>query len=170
MQRLRLTLIGPVAVAATAIACTGAPAPTEQSAGAPTVFLAHIVQLLAANRYAEAWVSLNPSQQLTAPLPAYVACEGQRPIPGRLTSLRILRVRHEPVRVVPEQAPVASTAVTFALRIAGTPAPQGVRVVLTAHAVLAGAQWTWIMPPARLQLYRRGCGTAPPLQPRGAVL
>ena len=124
------------------------------------MFSAKIVRLLAANRYAEAWPSLNPMQQAIAPLQTYEACESQTPVPGQLISLRVLAVRHEPAWVLPDQAPLASTAVTFALRIAGTPVPGGVRIELTAHAVAAGPRLTWIMPLARLQLYTQGCGSA----------
>ena len=95
------------------------------------------------------------------PQQAYVACESQSPIPGRLVSLRMLRIRHEQVRVVPERPPVDSTRITFALRFAGTALPEGVRIVLTAHAVAVGSHWTWILPQARLQLYRQGCGAEP---------
>jgi hypothetical protein len=164
-----LTAWTAVGVAATAITGTSAAAPARpelsRPPGAPAAFLAQIVRLLAANRYAEAWPSLNPLQQSIAPLPAYVACESQSPIPGQLTSLRILHVRREPVRVLPEQPPVPSIAATFVLRIAGAAVPEGVRVVLTAHAVAVGTHWTWILPPARLGLYREGCGTDPATTP-----
>ena len=153
--------------AAAALDSTSAAAPTlhpvhSKPTGSPAAFLTRIVRLLTANRYAEAWPSLNPLQQSVAPLQTYVACESQSPIPGHLVSLRLLHVRHEPVQVLPESAPVASTAVTFALRIADTAAAQqAVRIVLTAHAVAVDSRWTWILPPARLQLYREGCGSAP---------
>lgn len=164
MQRARLIALAAVAVTA-AITATTSTAATQrherpQSAGSPVAFLAQIVRLLAANQYADAWRSLNPLQQASAPQQAYVACEAQSPIPGQLTSLRMLHVRHEQVRVVPEQAPVASTGVTFALRFASAGSlSQGVRIVLTAHAVAVGSHWTWILPQARLQLFRQGCGT-----------
>ena len=164
-----LTAWAAVAVAATAITGTSAAAPARpelsRPPGAPAAFLAQIVRLLAANRYAEAWPSLNPLQQSIAPLPTYVACESQSPIPGQLVSLRTLHVRREPVRVLPEQPPVPSIAATFVLRIAGAAVPEGVPVVLTAHAVAVGTHWTWILPPARLRLYREGCGTDPATTP-----
>jgi hypothetical protein len=160
-----LTACAAVVAAATAIIGPGMAAPARRdlphSSGVPAAFLTRIVQLIAANRYAEAWPSLNPLQQSMAPLEAYVACESQSPIPGQLVSLRLLRVRHEPVRVLPGQPAVASTAVTFTLRIAGAALPEGVRIVLTAHAVAVRTHWTWILPLARLQLYQQGCGTEP---------
>ena len=150
--------------AAAVLAGTSAAAPTpfvhSQPAGSPATFLTKIVRLLAANRYAEAWPFLNPEQQSVAPLQTYVACESQSPIPGHLVSLRLLHIRHEPVQVLPESPPVPSTAVTFALLIANNSTPhEAVRIVLTAHAIAVASYWTWIMPPARLQLYRQGCGT-----------
>jgi hypothetical protein len=82
-----------------------------------------------------------------------------------------MRVRQETVRVVPERPPVASTAVSFALRIAGAALPAGVRILLTAHAVAVGTHWTWILPPARLHLYKEGCGAnpAPPMSQTNAL-
>lgn len=163
MQRKHLTALAVLAV--TLAATTGAATAQRerrQPAGSPAAFLTQIVRLIVANRYAQAWVSLNPRQQARAPLDTYVACEAQSPIPGHLTSLRILRVRHELVQIVPDQAPVAGTAVTFAFRLAGAAVPEGVPVVLTAHAVAEGARWTWIVPPARLQRYRNGCETRRP--------
>jgi hypothetical protein len=166
MHRTYRVAIAAALVAAAAIATTSASAmprreQRQQRAGSPVVFLAHTVRLLAANRYSEAWISLNPLQQHVAPFQAYVACESQSPIPGQLVSLRALHVRNEKVEVVPAQPLVASTAVTFALRLAGAAVPGGVRIVLTAHAVAVDSRWTWIMPSARLKLYRQGCGTDP---------
>jgi hypothetical protein len=152
-----------VVAAAAALAGSSAAAPTPpvhpQPSGSPAAFLTKIVRLLAANRYADAWPSLNPLQQTVAPLQTYVACESQAPIPGHLVSLHILRLRHGPASVLPDQPPLPSTAVTFELRIAGAPALGGVQILLTAHAIAVGQRWTWIMPLARLQLYTQGCGT-----------
>src|SRR5216684_2392978 len=96
----RLFVLVAAVGAATMFASIGAAAlPREpaQPGGSPVAFLAHIVRLLAANRYAQAWTSLNPWQQSLASLPAYVACESQSPIPGQLVSLQVLRLRHESV-------------------------------------------------------------------------
>jgi hypothetical protein len=156
MNRTRLITAAAILAFAATIVMSSAAARGQtahpQPAGPPAKFLAHIVRLLAANRYTEAWPSLNPLQQAIAPLQTYTACESQSPIPGHLIALRILAVHHEPASVLPDQPPVASTAVTFAFRIAGAPVPGGVRIVLRAHAVAVGPRWTWIMPLARLQL------------------
>lgn len=170
-----ITALAILALAVT-IATTNAAAQRQtvnrQPSGSPATFLAHIVRLLAANRYAEAWPALNPRQQAIVPLDVYTACESQTPIPGRLSSLRVLAVSRQPASVLPDRPPVGSTAVKFALRITGSPVPSGVSIVLTAHAIAAGSRWTWIMPPARLRLYAQGCGsptttgaaTSPPAQ------
>jgi hypothetical protein len=112
----------------------------------PVRFLSHVVRLLVANRYADAWYSLDPADQELAPEPVYVACESLTPIPGRLVALRALRVGHDRIGV----------AVRFRLRIADMGA--ATTVDLTAHAVVAGRRWAWILPPARRALYRDGCG------------
>jgi hypothetical protein len=115
--------------------------------GSPVRFLSHAVRLLAANRYADAWKSLDPADQKLAPEPVYVACESLTPIPGRLVSLRVTRVGHDRIGVV----------VRFRLRLAAPGLPEEA-VALTAHAVVAGHRWAWILPPARRALYRAGCG------------
>jgi hypothetical protein len=150
--RFVLLLVSVCGLTATTVVLV-APRPGKaQPPASPIRFLAGVVRLLAANRYAEAWTSLNPEQQAVAPLEAYVSCESASPIPGKLVSLEALRVGHDRTGV----------AVTFALRIAGSPVPEGVRVVLTAHAVAVGDRWTWILPAARLQLYRsHACGYPP---------
>ena len=85
--------------------CGGDRAAPASASGRRADFLMRIVQLLAANRYAEAWPSLNPLQQSIAPLQTYVACESLSPVPGHLVSLRTMRVRRETVRVLPERPP-----------------------------------------------------------------
>ena len=105
MNRSRLIVLVAALVSAVGIVAAGSAASTRhvhsQPAGSPAVFLAKIVRLLAANRYAEAWPSLNSLQQAIAPLQAYVACESQTPVPGQLVSLHVLAVRHEPASVLP---------------------------------------------------------------------
>ncbi len=121
--------------------------------GSPVGFLTRVVELLVANRYAEAWQTLNPVDKAAVARQVYVACESAAPVRGRLVSLRVLRVRSQRIRVAPEQRSTSSIAVTFALRMA---APDSVTSVkFTAHAVVANGRWTWILPPARLRMYRR---------------
>jgi hypothetical protein len=120
--------------------------------GSPVRFLARIVRLLAANRYAEAWKWLDPADQKLAPEPVYVACESLSPVPGRLVSLHPLHVGRDRLGV----------AVRFRLEIAEDGIPQVTTVVLAAHAVVAGRRWAWILPPARRALYRQGCGLGSP--------
>ncbi len=151
--RFVLLLVTVCSLTATAVVLVAPRTGRAQPQTSPVRFLAGVIRLLAANRYAEAWTSLNPRQQAVATRDLYVSCESASPIPGRLVSLRALGVGRDR----------AGIAVTFALRIAGAPVPEGVRVVLTAHAVAAGGRWTWILPPARLQRYRTGsCGYSPP--------
>jgi hypothetical protein len=143
---MRITALAIAAAATAATVVLAWPRPGGQ--GAPVAFLSNVVRLLAANRYAEAWQSLHPTDQALAPEAMYVACETESPIPGRLVSLNVTRVRHDRIGV----------AVTFAVRIAGSQLPGGVRIILTAHAVRAGRHWAWILPPKRRDEYRHGCG------------
>ncbi len=141
-----------VAVLAGAGVASSAP---RRPHGSPVRFLSHVVRLLVANRYAEAWKSLAPADQKLAPAPVYVACESQTPVPGRLVSLRTLHVGRDRIGV----------AVRFRLRIADVAVPRGETVLLTAHAVVAGHRWAWILPPARRTLYRQGCDLGYPPGP-----
>jgi len=137
-----------VALASTAI---GFAWPRPMHAERPAPFLAGVIRLLAANRYDDAWNSLEPSDQSLAPRAVYVACESQSPIPGHLASLRVLHVGRDRI----------GAAVTFALRIASQSPPATVRVVVTAHSVRRHHTWAWMLPPSRRALYRHGCGNAP---------
>ena len=69
------------------------------SSRSAVAFLSGVVRRLAANDYATAWDTLVPAQQRLVPRGAYVRCESQSPIPGRLTALVPLAVRDELVRV-----------------------------------------------------------------------
>ena len=127
------------------------------------VFLATVVKLLFANRYASAWASLNPAHQAVAPRAEYVACEQQSPIRLHLVSLKVLAVRHERVRLVSHGRRTDSVAVAFDALLSkkGSRYP----VLLHLHAVSAGSQWTWILPRARYALYRSNGCASPTAQP-----
>lgn len=137
------------------VALAAAPALAQQAQprgpGSPARFLARVVRLLVANRFADAWVSLNPTDQAIAPLPGYVACESQRPIPARLVSLRVVRVSRDRIGV----------AVTFVLRLRAPAVPDVLVVRMTRHAVLVKHRWTWILSASRRLLYRKGCSPPP---------
>jgi hypothetical protein len=136
-----------LSLALAVLAGTGvAASTTAKPHGSPARFLSHVVRLLVANRYADAWQSLDPADQALAPEPVYVACESLSPIPGSLVSIRAVHVGHDRTGV----------AVRFRLRIAE--AGLTTTVALTAHAVVSGQRWAWILPPARRALYREGCG------------
>ena len=84
------------------------------------------------------------------------------PVPGRLTSPRVLQSRRELIHVAGTQTRrVASTAVTFELRLVGTVPGESTTVDLTAHAVSVAGRWAWILSARRLALHRSGtCGVA----------
>src|SRR5262249_3370040 len=84
------------AIATVAVARALAPSP---SPGDPVSFLRATIAQIAANEYAEAWTTLEPVQQGLVPRGRYVRCESASPIPGVLSSLRVLRVSHEEIRV-----------------------------------------------------------------------
>jgi hypothetical protein len=78
-----------IALSVTVLAGAGAASSAApRPHGSRVRFLSHVVRLLVANRYADAWESLNPADQKLAPEPVYVACESLSPVPGHLVSLR----------------------------------------------------------------------------------
>lgn len=133
---------------------------TRRSDAAP--FLSHVVRLLVANDYRAAYPLLHPRQRQLVSAAEYVACEQTSPIPGKLTSLRILRSTTENIHVAGTPAGrVRSTAVTFELELTGSLPGETATINLTAHAVSVGGRWTWILSARRLALHRSGaCGVA----------
>ena len=98
------------------------------------------------------WNTLDPVQQGLVPQSRYVRCESASPIPGRLSSLDVLRVRHEEMHVAGTDGLSQAMAVTFRIVISSSALHQSVRVVHTVHAVERNGRWAWILPPSRLAL------------------
>jgi hypothetical protein len=152
------TLAASIALAS--LGSTVARARAAKPLGSPAVFLTHVVRLIAANRYAEAYPLLNPQQKRLISEREYVQCELASPVPGHLSSLRVLRITQQRIQVAGgSRRPVPATAVTFKLKLTGTLPHETATVAVTAHAVPAGHHWTWILSRARLALHRSGtCG------------
>jgi len=131
---------------------------TRRSDAAP--FLSRIVRLIAANDYAAAYPLLHPAQRRLINAVDYVNCEQLSPIPGKLSSLRVLRTTHERIHVAGTSTGRApSTAVTFELQLTKSLHRESATVHLTAHAVSVSGRWTWILSARRLALDRSGtCG------------
>jgi hypothetical protein len=144
-----LGIVAGGAIAASALALRSRARPGEP----PSVFAVHVVELIAANRYDEAWLDLHPVHQRVAPRYEYVGCESQSPIPGHLASVRVVRTFDDPAamgrgRMVP------STAVVVRITLAQE--SQRVVVTDTVHAVRVGHRWAWVLPAWRLEDYRAG--------------
>ena len=155
--RTRVLFVGgPLLAAALAALLVVLVARRDEGPGDPAQFVTGLVQQIAANDYADAWASLYPAHQLVAPREAYVACEAQSPIPGKLSSVRVIQVSDEQVRVAGEGAAVAGKAVRVKLSIAGTGGAAPIVVTTTSHAVAVADRWTWILPPERFAEYRAG--------------
>ncbi len=123
----------------------------------PAVFATRIVQLIAENRYADAWTSLYPAHQQVAPRAIYVGCERRSPIPGHLASVHVLRVYDAPAalgggRFVHSEAVVMRIEISAGEAVAMPP----VVVKHTLHAVPVHGRWRWILPAWRLEEYRAG--------------
>jgi hypothetical protein len=142
------------------LGATPAAADAQSRRGDATPFLSHVVRLLAANDYAAAYPLLHPQQRRLISATEYVSCERTSPIPGKLTSLRVVRSTPERIHVAGTRARrVPSTAVTFELRLTGSLPGESTTVALTAHAVSVAGRWTWILSARRLALHRSGtCG------------
>lgn len=79
---------------------------TRRSDAAP--FLSHVVRLIAANDYATAYPLLHPAQRRLAKVVDYVNCEQLSPVPGKLSSLRVLRTTRKSGSTSQGRARVAS--------------------------------------------------------------
>ena len=123
-------------------------------------FLRHVVRLIAANDYAAAYPLRHPAQRRLLDPVDYVACEEMSPIPGTLSSLRVLRTTQERIHVAgTSTGRVASTAVSFELQFTSPLHHDSATVRMTAHAVSVAGRWTWILSARRLALDRSGsCG------------
>jgi hypothetical protein len=153
-------LLATVALAGALAATTteGASAQTHRTDA--VAFLSHVVRLLAANDYGDAYPLLHPAQRRLVSAGEYVACELESPVPGTLSSLRVLKTEPERIHVAGTSTrQVPSTAVTFELRLVGLLPGEYATIDLTAHAVSVGDRWTWILSAQRLALHRSGtCG------------
>jgi hypothetical protein len=162
-RRVFLALLAAIAAGAAfaTVSLAGVSQP-ERPVGSPVVFLEGVVRQIAGNHYARAWQTLAPAQQRLVSEREYVRCESASPIPGRLTSLEVVRAFDEPVAVPGASATVSAKAVTFRLEITDAALRESVVVTHTVHAVPAGTRWAWILPPERFQLHRSGaCGATP---------
>ncbi len=129
-------------------------AKSSQPPDDPVAFLQGVVGDIAANHYGRAWQTLHPRQKLVVTKDFYVRCEQLSPIPGHLASIKALRVFDEPIAIAGgDRSPVASTAVTFRLRVAAASPGNSVTLTHTVHAVAVAKRWTWIMPADRFRLY-----------------
>jgi hypothetical protein len=154
--RTRLLFIGaPLLVAAAAAVLVLLLAGRSSGPGDPARFVTGLVQEIAANDYADAWTTLHPVHQRVATREAYIACEAQSPIPGQLSSVSVLRVADEQVRVAGQEGTVAGKAVRVKLSISGA-GSDPIVVTTTSHAVAVAGHWTWILPPERFAEYRAG--------------
>ena len=128
----------------------------------PVAFLRGVIRLLAANKYASAWTSLDPGQQrLVGGQRSYVRCESLSAIPGRLDRIEVLDAHPERV-VVPGSGGLRtrSTVVTFRLTFAPRPSQRPVVVRVRAHALRSQGRWAWMIPAKRLALHQSGlCGS-----------
>src|SRR6266542_5695758 len=102
-MRTRLLFVGgPLLAAAVAAALVLAFTRSDDGPGDPAAFMTTLVEQIAGNDYADAWLTLHPSQKRVATQKAYVDCESQSPIPGKLASVTVLDVSDEQVRVAGE--------------------------------------------------------------------
>jgi hypothetical protein len=138
-----------------------APAPADarvdgNHVSSASAFATRIVRLIGENRYAQAWVSLYPLHRQAAPLQRYVECENLTPVPGRITSLRTLRVWDAPVHIAGLPDPTPGTKVTLRIVIADAAISPPVVVIKTVGLVKVAKHWTWVLPPGRYAAYVAG--------------
>lgn len=153
MDRVAFTIAAAALVLATSSAASSA------DSGEPGVFVAGVVSQLVANEYERAWTTLHPAHKRVAPLEEYVRCERLSPILGKLQSISVLDVSDRRLQIIPRGRPWPAKAVTVRIVLSEPSIGDTIEVTHTAHAVLVGARWAWILPRARYLLYRSNrCG------------
>src|SRR5215217_1937278 len=75
---------------------------SDDGPGDPAAFMTTLIAQIAGNDYADAWITLHPAQQRIATRDAYVSCESQSPIPGKLSSVQVVDISDEDVEVAGE--------------------------------------------------------------------
>ena len=124
----------------------------------PRAFAEHVVRLIAANRYAEAWNTLNPVDQRVAPRTEYVGCESRTPILARLREVRALGTADDSVGLG-DGTFVRSKAVAVRIAFAGD---DSFVITHSVHLVAVHGRWTWVLPPWRYRSFRDDhCPVAP---------
>lgn len=159
-----LPLVAVAALVAATVVAAGSLASGERRvarAGDPAELAVRVVQLIAANRYDEAWEHLHPRHRRAARRAEYVACESLSPIPGTLETVEVLGVSGELVHVPGLAQPVEGKTVRVRAVIAG-PTDPPVVVEDDVHVVPARGRWAWILPPERFDAYAADrCGEPP---------
>lgn len=122
--------------------------------GDPGVFVKQLVVQMARDDYARAWETLHPAHKRVASRWEYVDCELGAPIPGRLVSVKVIRVFDSPILVPGLERVLESKAVTFALTIKVPGVRQATRVTHTGHVLKVNGRWRWVLPPDRFELYQ----------------
>lgn len=131
-------------VAAFAAGCgSGSSAPQAK----PGPAAVHVVQLIAHNRYGDAWDALQATDQKVAPRDEYVACESRSPVLAAPQAIRVLGVSNASVGLG-DGTFVETKAVRLQLVFAGFRATQ------TVHLVAAAGAWRWILKPDRYRAYK----------------
>jgi hypothetical protein len=170
-KRLAVTMTACAALSALLVIAVGTALPNGERraqaprmhapSASPVAFLRGVIRLLAANKYASAWTSLDPGQQRLIGQRSYVRCESLSAIPGRLHHIELLDAHTERVVVPGSGERQRSTVVTFRLMFAPRPPLAAVVVRVRAHALHRHGRLAWMLPAKRLALHRSGqCGSA----------
>lgn len=151
-----------VAAAASALALAAAlPASGDSGPprGDPATFLIRTVGLVVADDYASVWPSLYPPHQDVAARDEYVSCELRTPVGWKLRAAKVIKVVERVRRIPGETKPKNVTVVTLRLVVVNRALHTKGGFVHTFTAVADGSRWTWILTPARYDLYRDdSCG------------
>ena len=146
-------LVGVAAASAVGVVAAGNRMTQARAADDAPAFAARLVRQIGGNRYALAWQTLHPRQQLAAPQREYVSCEERTPIPGKVVSVRVLRSSDATFDVAGVEQAVTGKAVKVRIVIAGFAMPEGVSVLDTVHLVRVDGRWRWILPPESFERY-----------------
>ncbi len=145
----RLILTGTACVALAGVFAGSAPAAKPTAA----TFIKAVVRKLVSNDYEHAWLTLHPAQQQLVPKDAYVRCELQSPVAGRLVWIKTVRVTNARFAIGGLPGRVSGKAVTLRIKLFDDVTGASVVIAHTAHAVWVAGHWRWILPAQRIGIY-----------------
>jgi hypothetical protein len=144
-------LLGAAVCALVAIGSAGA-----QRRPSPEVSAIHLVRVVMANDYRDAWRLLASAEKKSVPRAVYVGCERRQPIRGRLMRVRAVDVRRRMFPVPGLSGRHGGYAVTLQATIGGLTGGTTVTTQFVVRVIADHGRYSWVLHQPRFNAYRLG--------------